>query len=185
GSSIYFWRRHCPTILNISCGSPVLTVCGSHPPFSGGGTLSCASRRSLLQDGENGSACRHSEDHLQRGEAREETGADPAMLQGCGQVPAGYAEERLHWGVRDRGRPPRGEDRCRADRPYQQVRRHLPPVRHASPRCREVGKQPASRTWVRTHRLDDHVRHHGPRGGAPQAHRWQDPWLLLLTTCSP
>lgn len=42
-------RRHCPAFLNISCRSPLPTVCGSHPPFSGGGTFSCASRRSLLQ----------------------------------------------------------------------------------------------------------------------------------------
>ena len=33
---------------------------------------------------------------------------------------------------------------------------------------------------VRAHRVDDHVRHHGPRGGPAQAHGWQDPWLLLL-----
>lgn len=45
-------------------------------------------------DGENGGARRHSEDHLQRGEARKETGSHPALLQGGREVPAGHAEER-------------------------------------------------------------------------------------------
>lgn len=48
----------------------------------------------FLSDGAHGCARGHSEDHLQRGEARKAAGAHPALLQGGREVPAGYAEER-------------------------------------------------------------------------------------------
>ena len=41
--------------------------------------------------------------HQQRGEARQEAGPDPAVLQGGGQVPHRHDEARIHRGVRGRG----------------------------------------------------------------------------------
>merc|ERR1711964_258243 len=46
----------------------------------------------------------------------------------------------------------------------------------------EIEKWISSLAPVRPHCAHHLGRHHGPRGGAPQAHRWQDPRLLLLST---
>lgn len=48
------------------------------------------------------------------------------------------------------------------------------------PRPRALPSPRRLETTVWAHRLNDHIRYHGPRGGPAQAHGRQDPRLLLL-----